>query len=56
MLAAQSGLGYLIINSRLWLATDAIFVGILALGFIGLAMDTVFRWLIYGLFKRYSGA
>jgi NitT/TauT family transport system permease protein len=56
MLAAQSGLGYLIINSRLWLATDAIFVGILTLGFIGLAMDTVFRWLIYGLFKRYSGA
>jgi NitT/TauT family transport system permease protein len=54
MLAAQSGLGYLIINSRLWLATDAIFVGILALGCIGLAMDTIFRWVIYGLFKRYS--
>jgi len=56
MLAAQSGLGYLIINSRLWLATDAIFVGILALGCIGLAMDTIFRWVIYGVFKRYSTA
>jgi NitT/TauT family transport system permease protein len=54
MLAAQSGLGYLIINSRLWLATDAIFVGILTLGCIGLAMDTIFRWVIYGAFRRYS--
>lgn len=54
MLAAQNGLGYLIINSRLWLATDAIFVGILALGIIGLVMDTIFRWIIYGVFKRYS--
>ena len=54
MLAAQSGLGYLIINSRLWLATDAIFVGILTLGCIGLLMDTIFRWIIYGVFKRYS--
>jgi NitT/TauT family transport system permease protein len=54
MLAAQSGLGYLIINSRLWLATDSIFVGILALGCIGLAMDTIFRWVIYGVFRRYS--
>jgi NitT/TauT family transport system permease protein len=54
MLAAQNGLGYLIINSRLWLATDAIFVGILALGIIGLAMDTIFRWIIYGVFRRYS--
>ena len=56
MLAAQSGLGYLIINSRLWLATDAIFVGIITLGCIGLAMDTIFRWIIYGAFKRYSTA
>lgn len=56
MLAAQSGLGYLIINSRLWLATDAIFVGILTLGCIGLVLDTAFRWIIYGYFKRYSAA
>ncbi len=56
MLAAQNGLGYLIINSRLWLETDTIFVGILALGTIGLAMDWIFRWIIYGLFARYSSA
>jgi NitT/TauT family transport system permease protein len=54
MLAAQSGLGYLIINSRLWLATDAIFVGIITLGCIGLAMDAIFRWIIYHVFRRYS--
>jgi len=56
MLAAQTGLGYLIINSRLWLETDTIFVGILTLGTIGLAMDLVFRWIIYGVFRRYSSA
>lgn len=42
MLAAQSGIGYLIINSRLWMATDKIFVGILALGCLGYATDKVF--------------
>ena len=56
MLAAQNGLGYLIINSRLWLETDTIFVGILALGTIGLFMDWMFRFIIYRLFARYSGA
>ncbi len=54
MLAAESGLGYLIIHSRLWLATDAIFVGILTLGVIGLAMDTIFRWVMHGLLGRYT--
>jgi NitT/TauT family transport system permease protein len=56
MLAAESGLGYLIINSRLWLATDSIFVGILALGIIGLAMDSIFRWIIDEMLGRYVSA
>ncbi len=54
MLAAESGLGYLIIHSRLWLATDTIFVGILTLGAIGLTMDTLFRWVMFGLLGRYT--
>lgn len=54
MLAAQTGIGYLIINSRLWLQTDAIFVGIITLGIIGLFMDAIFRWIIYGLLGRYA--
>jgi NitT/TauT family transport system permease protein len=56
MLAAQTGLGYLIINARLWLETDTIFVGILALGTIGLTMDWIFRLIIYRVFARYSSA
>ena len=37
MIAADSGLGYLIFNSRLWMATDKIFIGIVCLGALGLA-------------------
>ena len=36
MIAADSGLGYLIFNSRLWMATDKIFIGIVCLGALGL--------------------
>ena len=35
MIAADSGLGYLIFNSRLWFQTDVIFVGIIMLGTLG---------------------
>jgi hypothetical protein len=31
MIAADSGLGYLIFNSRLWMAADKIFIGIVCL-------------------------
>jgi NitT/TauT family transport system permease protein len=54
MLAAQSGIGYLIINSRLWMATDRIFVGILALGCLGYATDKVFDLLIKRFAWRYN--
>ncbi|HZP89065.1 MAG TPA: ABC transporter permease [Burkholderiales bacterium] len=49
LVSAQSGLGYVIFNARLYLQTDKIFVAIIALGLLGLASDrllrTVFRWL-----------
>jgi hypothetical protein len=32
MIAADSGLGFLIFDSRLWMATDKIFIGIVCLG------------------------
>lgn len=54
MLAAQSGVGYLIINSRLWMATDRIFVGIIALGCLGYATDKVFDLLIQRFAWRYN--
>jgi NitT/TauT family transport system permease protein len=51
MIAADTGLGYLIFNSRLWMATDIIFVAILLLGFLGLLTDLLFRSAI----RRFAG-
>jgi NitT/TauT family transport system permease protein len=51
MIAADTGLGYLIFNSRLWMATDVIFVAILLLGFLGLLTDLLFRSAI----RRFAG-
>jgi NitT/TauT family transport system permease protein len=45
MLAAQSGLGYLVLVSRQWLAVDEIFVGIIVLGILGWLADRLFVWL-----------
>jgi NitT/TauT family transport system permease protein len=50
MLAAESGLGYLIFNARLWMATDQIFIGIACLGALGMLTDWAFRQAI----KRYG--
>jgi len=42
--AANKGLGYLILNSQRGLFTDRIFVGILVIGLLGLATETLFKW------------
>ena len=54
MLAADSGLGYLIFNSRLWMATDQIFIGIVSLGILGILTDWIFRRLILRYASRYG--
>jgi ABC-type nitrate/sulfonate/bicarbonate transport system permease component len=45
LIAATSGLGYMISFYREVLRTDAIIVGMLTIGLIGLAMDVGTRWL-----------
>lgn len=45
LIAASSGLGYMIIYYREVLRTDAIIVGMLTIGVIGLLMDMSARWL-----------
>jgi ABC-type nitrate/sulfonate/bicarbonate transport system permease component len=45
LIAAPSGLGYMIMYYREVLRTDAIIVGMLTIGVIGLAMDFATRWL-----------
>jgi NitT/TauT family transport system permease protein len=54
MIAAESGLGYLIYNSRQWMETDSIFVGMLALGVVGLLCDRLFVLIIRTALKRFS--
>jgi NitT/TauT family transport system permease protein len=45
LVAADRGLGYLILDSMRGLYTDRIFVGLLVIGLLGLAFDTAFKWL-----------
>jgi len=54
MIAAEAGLGFLIYNSRQWLETDSIFVGMLTLGVVGLLADRLFVLASRTLLKRFS--
>ena len=53
MLAARSGMGYLIWSARNFMLTDQIFVGFLGLGLLGLTTDRVFRVLAYRFLSHY---
>jgi NitT/TauT family transport system permease protein len=55
MLGADSGLGYLILSSRLWMATERIFVGIIVLGLLGWLADRLFSVLIDRFAYKYRG-
>lgn len=43
MVAASNGLGYMILRSQRYLATDTIFAGLILIGLIGLITDFLFR-------------
>lgn len=45
MVAASDGLGYMILRSQRYLATDTIFSGLIMIGLIGLVTDFLFRLL-----------
>ncbi len=53
MVAADSGLGYAILQAQRFLATARIFVGIMIIGLIGLAFDVLFRLVHRHLFPWY---
>jgi NitT/TauT family transport system permease protein len=42
-IAAQAGLGFLIVDSGTWMATDRMFAGMLTLGLLGILADQAFR-------------
>lgn len=44
MLGSQSGLGYLIVDSRNFLRTDWIMGGMLVVGILGLSVNTIMGW------------
>jgi NitT/TauT family transport system permease protein len=54
MIAAEAGLGFLIINSRLWFQTDVVFVGIITLGVLGYLADKTFQGVIRRVAWRYA--
>jgi ABC-type nitrate/sulfonate/bicarbonate transport system permease component len=54
MVAAKSGIGFLIFNSRLFLLTEWIFVGIITLGLMGFITDRALRLLVSTLLKHYD--
>lgn len=53
MLAAESGLGYLIWTSKIYFQIDWMFVGIFLLGFFGLAADWSWKMIGRHLLKRW---
>ena len=54
MVSSNEGLGFLIFNSRLWMATDAIFVAILVLGALGFTTDWLFRLAIRRFARQFG--
>ncbi len=53
MIAAEKGLGFLIFTSRLFMQTERIFVGIVALGILGFVVDACFRYATRKLARPY---
>lgn len=45
LVAANSGLGYMILKAQRFLAIDRIFAGLVIIGFMGLITDYFFKWL-----------
>lgn len=54
MVAARSGIGFLIVNSRLFLLTEWIFVGIITLGIMGFLSDRALRIVASTCLRRYG--
>jgi NitT/TauT family transport system permease protein/taurine transport system permease protein len=53
MIAAQSGIGYLIMQSRALLRTDIMFVGLVTLGVLGAIIDGCFKLAIDRTMRRF---
>lgn len=54
MIAADQGVGFMIWNARLYFRMDWIFVGLIALGFMGFASDRLLGWFGSTLLSKYG--
>jgi NitT/TauT family transport system permease protein len=45
LVAAEKGLGIMILESQRGLRTDKIFVGLVTIGLLGFLSDIIFKWL-----------
>jgi ABC-type nitrate/sulfonate/bicarbonate transport system permease component len=54
LVAANTGLGKMIWDARLYMLVDHIFVALLVLGFMGFIADRLFRWGIYAFAGRFQ--
>jgi NitT/TauT family transport system permease protein len=45
LVAAEKGLGIMILESQRGLRTDRIFVGLVTIGLLGFLSDIIFKWL-----------
>ena len=53
LIAANAGLGYLIVDSGTWMAMDNMFAAMLALGLLGILADRLFRTLVERFLRPY---
>jgi ABC-type nitrate/sulfonate/bicarbonate transport system permease component len=53
MVAAEDGIGFLIMQSRNMLLPEQMFIGLVLLGFVGLTTDRLFQISIKRLMRRY---
>ena len=53
MLAADSGIGYLLQASGMLAQTNRIFVALVTISLLGFALDFVFRWIVRRTMTRY---
>lgn len=54
LVAANTGLGKMLWDARLYMLVDDIFVALLVLGLLGFVIDRIFRWCIFAFAGRYS--
>jgi NitT/TauT family transport system permease protein len=54
MMAAKSGVGYLIWSSRDFMLTDQVFAAIIAVGLMGIALDRLFHYSVKPLLWRFG--